>query len=195
MALTRKMLSAMEIPAEKIDEIISAHTETISAIKEERDSERAKAEKLATVEKELETAKKELETLKSGDWEKKYNDIKSEYETFKTDTETKATKAAKETAYKQFLLDTGINPKRVASVLRVSDLDTIKLDGEGKIENADKLAETIKSEWADFITVTEERGADIPNPPANNGGGTKQKSRAQELVAQYRAEHYGEKED
>ena len=201
MALTRKFLAALDIPAEKVEEIISAHTETVSAIKEERDAAKADADRLAGVEKKLENVTKELEELKSGEWEKKsgewekkYNEIKSEYDSFKTDTETKATKAAVKTAYKQLLLDNGINPKRVDSVLKVSDLDSIKLDSEGKIEDAEKLTETIKAEWADFITSVEERGADIPNPPANTGGETKPKSRAAELVAQYRAEHYGEKE-
>ena len=35
MALTRKCLSALGIEAEKIDEIISAHTETVDGLKDE----------------------------------------------------------------------------------------------------------------------------------------------------------------
>ena len=37
MALTRKMLKAMGIEDEKIDQIIEAHTETVDALKVERD--------------------------------------------------------------------------------------------------------------------------------------------------------------
>ena len=128
MALTRKMLAAMDIPAEKIDEIISAHSETVNAIKEERESFKAEAEKVSALEKQLETAKKELEEFKTGDWQAKYEKVKGEYDTYKSDVETKAVKTAKENAYKQLLLNAGISDKRIASVLKVSDIDGVELD-------------------------------------------------------------------
>lgn len=196
MALTRKMLSAMDIPAEKIDEIISAHTETVNAIKEERDQLKFDVENLKDLEKKFEKVNSELETLKSGDWEKKYTDLKSEYTSYKTDTETKAVKAAKESAYKQLLLDAGISDKRIASIMKVSDVDSVLLDSDGKIKDADKLTESVKTEWADFIVTKREEGAGVANPPANDGDGGKQPSRATQMVAQYRNEHYGNpKED
>lgn len=196
MALTRKMLAAMDIPAEKIDEIISAHSETVNAIKTERDELKAAADKLPAVEKDLEKANAELETFRSGDWEKKYTDLKSEYEGFKTDTAKKAETVAKENAYKQLLLDAGISEKRVASVMKVSSLDEVKLDKDGKIEGADKLTENVKSEWADFIVTTGQQGAQTATPPENTGGDVSKPSRAAQLVAQYRNEHYGNaKED
>jgi hypothetical protein len=195
MALTRKFLTALEIPAEKIEEIITAHTETISAIKEERDSYKTEADRLPAVEAKLEKANEELEAFKSGDWENKYNTLKGEYDSYKTDTESKAAKTAKENAYKQLLLDAGVSDKRIASVLKVSDIDSIKLDKDGKIEGADDLTAKIKTEWADFIVSTTTKGAEVATPPANNGGAdVKTPSRASQLVAQYRAEHYGEKE-
>lgn len=198
MSLTRKMLAAMDIPAEKIDEIISAHSETLNEIKTERDNYKAESERLASVEKDLEKATKKIEEYESGDWENKYNTLKGEYDTYKTDTETKATKAAKESAYKQLLIDAGISDKRIASIMKVSGvtLDAIKLDKDGKIENAEKLSESAKEEWADFIVTTESKGADTATPPANNGGETTQPSRAAQMAAQYRNEHYGNpKED
>lgn len=196
MGLTRKMLAAMDIPAEKIDEIITAHTETVNAIKEERDNFKADAGKLVDVEKDLEEAKKKIEAFESGDWEAKYNKIKGEYDSFKTDTEKKAVKASKEAAYRQLLLDAGVSDKRIASVLKVSDVDSVELDADGKIKDADKLTESVKTEWADFIAVKREEGADTPKPPANDGDGGKKPSRAAQLVAQYRNEHYGNsKED
>ena len=204
MGLSRKMLAAMDIPAEKIDEIITAHTETINAIKEERDSLKAQAEELGSVAKELEKVKTDLEKangeveeFKSKDWEGKYNELKGKFDSFKTETETKETKAKKTAAYKQLLLDAGISDKRIASVMKVSDVDAVELDEEGKIKDADKLTESVKTEWADFIVTKSEQGASTPNPPANDGGGDpKQPSRAAQMAAQYRNEHYGNpKED
>ena len=57
MALTRKFLSALGIEADKVDEIISAHTETVEALKNERDTFKADAEKLTGVQKELDDLK------------------------------------------------------------------------------------------------------------------------------------------
>lgn len=191
MALTRKMLAAMDIPAEKIDEIITAHTETVEALKKERDDLKGELDATKDIQNELKTTKDELEKFKTGDWEKKYTDLESEYKKYKDDVETKAVKSAKETAYKELLLSAGIPDKRVASVLRVSDVDSIELDDEGKIKDADKLTETVKTEWADFIPTTKKKGADVSNPPENNGGEVKKPSQVAQMVAQYRNEHYG----
>lgn len=196
MGLTRKMLAAMDIPAEKIDEIINAHTETLAAIKEERDNYKVSADKLPSVEKKLTEAEAALEKFKSGDWETKYNTIKGEFDSFKADAVAKETKAKKETAYKQLLLDAGISDKRVGAVLKVTSLDGIELDDSGKIKDADKLTEGVKKEWADFIVTQGEVGASVSRPPANDGNGGTQPSRAAQLAAQYKAEHYGiQKED
>lgn len=196
MALTRKMLQAMDIPAEKIDEIINAHSETVNALKVERDELKASADKLPGVEKALEKAQGELDKLKAEDWEGKYNTVKGEYDTYKTDTETKAVKAAKESAYKQLLLDAGVSDKRIASILKVSNMDDVELDKDGKIKDADKLAESMKTEWADFIVTEGKKGADVSKPPANDGeGGNDQPSRAAQMAAQFHNEHYGKIEE
>lgn len=201
MALTRKMLSAMDIPAEKIDEIINAHTETVNALKDEKDKVQKELDDLKehagdveSLKKELNDANSELEKVKSGDWENKYKNIKSEYENFKTDTEAKATKAKKESAYKQLLVDAGVSSKRVDSIVKISasNIDAIEFDDDGKIKNADELTESVKTEWSDFIVTEGKKGADVSNPPANDGDGNIRKpSKAAQMVAQYRNEHYG----
>ena len=60
MALTRKMLKAMGIEEEKIEQIIEAHAETVDTLKEQRDTLKADSDKLAEVQKELDKAKKSL---------------------------------------------------------------------------------------------------------------------------------------
>lgn len=200
MALTRKMLSAMDIPAEKIDEIINAHTETVAAIKDERDKVqkeydelKEKSKDVDKIQKELDSANSELEKIKAGDWENKYNGLKVEYDGFKADTEAKATKSAKEAAYKKILEEAGVSAKRVDSIIKVSAsaVDGLKFDKDGNVEGADEIIKSVKTEWADFIQTTGQRGADVSKPPANDGGDVKKPSRVSEMVAQYRNEHYG----
>lgn len=167
MALTRKFLAALGIEAEKIDEIITAHTEVTDALKEERDKYKTAAEKLPEVEKE----NAELKEKAAGEdpYKEKYEKLKKEHEDYKKDVEAKATTAKKESAFKAILKEIGIPEKRIDSVIKVSDFGKIEFDDEGKVKDGDKLKESLKTEWADFIPTTKIEGANPATPPANNG--------------------------
>jgi hypothetical protein len=174
MGFTRKFLSAMGIEAEKVDEIINAHIEVVDGLKEERDNFKKDAEKLVDVEKELTKAKEKI--AKNGDGEtvaKEYYDkLKKEYEDYKADITAKNTRTEKENAFRELLKSVGVSEKRLNAIIKVSDIDGLELDKDGKIKDADKHTETVKTEWADFIETTIKKGADTANPPANNGKGT-----------------------
>ena len=171
MALTRKMLKAMSIEDEKIDQIIEAHTETVNALKEERDTYKADAEKLPNIEKEL-TKLKEDATKDDGKnpYKVKYEAIKEEYESYKKDIAKKETLSAKENASRDLLKNCGVAEKRINAVIKVTDLDGVELDENGKIKDADAISKNIKDEWADFITTSEVKGASTSTPPTNTGG-------------------------
>lgn len=152
MALSRKMLKAMGIEDEKIDQIIEAHSDTVDALKEERDKYKVEAEKMPGIQKELDELKEAAEKNEGKNpYKVKYDALKEEFETFKADTEKKAAKAVKEDAYRALLKESGILEKHIDKVLKVSDLDSIELDKNGAIKDADKLRESIKKEWDDFI--------------------------------------------
>lgn len=192
MALTRKFLATMGIDSDKIDEIISAHSETVTALKEQRDSYKADAEKLPVVQQELDTIKGERDKFEP--FEQKYNDLKTEYDNYKQAQQDKELTTRKRDAYKALLKKAGIADKRIDSILRVTDLKDIKIDDNGAIEGADTLEEGIKSEWSEFISKTTKRGADNPTPPGDdgNGGGT---TRAAELAKRYHENLYGKVEE
>ncbi len=57
MALTRKSLKAMGLTDEQIDSVIEMHAETVEALKEQRDTYKADAEKLTEVQAELDAMK------------------------------------------------------------------------------------------------------------------------------------------
>lgn len=182
MALTRKFLSAMGIDDEKIDEIINAHTETVNGLKEEADKYKADAQKLSSVQKELNEAKEAMSNGDKSPYKVKYEakveefeDLKKEFDKFKADVEEKESHTKKTEAYRQLLKDAGVSEKRIDSILKISPIDDVEIDKDGKVKNADKLTETIKSEWADFIVKQSEQGANVSNPPANNGTGKKTK--------------------
>ena len=162
MALTRKFLTALGIEADKVDEIITAHAETVDALKAERDQFKADAEKLPAVQKELDGLK--AAEKGSSSFEVKYKALKEEFDGFKKDVEAKETKSKKEVAFRALLKEVGVSEKRLDAVVRVTDLDSVKLDDEGKIENAAELKKGIKEEWSDFS-----KRENVQNKRGNHG--------------------------
>lgn len=186
MALTRRFLVALGIEPDKIDEIINAHTETVDALKEERDGYKADAEKLPGVQKELDDVKG-----KAG-FEEKYNTLKAEYDKYKGDIAAKETAAKKQAAYKKLLVKAGISEKRIDSVLKVSDVNGVELDDSGEVKDADAKVEALKEEWADFISTEGVKGASTAKPPKKeHDGDDGGKSRAAKVAEKYYENLYG----
>ena len=163
MALTRKFLQAMNIDAEKIDEIIEAHTEVTNALKAERDSYKTDAERYQATKTELDNLK---EITKENDgFEEKYNSLKSEYDKFKADLTQKETLEAKNKAVKELLKEVGISEKRLDAILKITDMSAISLDKDGNVKDADKLKGTFETEYSDFIVKSDVEGAKVSTPP------------------------------
>ena len=170
MAFTRKMLKAMGIEDEKIDQIIDAHSETVDALKADRDAYKEDAAKLAAVQKELDALK-----AKGDDgYKAKYEAEKAAHDALKADIAAKETKQAKTEAYRELLKGANIDEKRIATILRAEapTIDKIELDADGKIKNAEQYTESIKSDWADFIVTQSAKGTNTATPPANGGAAT-----------------------
>lgn len=164
MALTRAMLKGMQLTEEQVSAIIEEHSNTVQGLKDEIKKYKADAEKLPEVQK-------ELDKLKEGDgnnWEKKYNDEHNAFEDYKKEVAGREAIAKVRSAYRKLLVENGVGEKHIDAVLRVTDFSNVKIDKEGKLENADKLAESIKSEWAGFITTTGTKGARVSNPPGGS---------------------------
>lgn len=173
MALSRKFLTALGIEADKIDEIISAHADTVDGLKNEIAQYKGDAEKYKSVKEELDKANTKLaEFSKEDSYKVKYDAIKEEFEGFKAKVETEKANVTKTGAYKALLKEIGISDKRIDAVARLAEMDKIKLDSEGKIEGADDLKKSLAEEWADFIVKDGKEGAGTATPPSGNGGAT-----------------------
>lgn len=168
MALTRKMLKAMGIEDEKIEQIIEEHTESTDALKQQRDEYKAKAEAKATTS----TEPKPKDPEPSDEYKAKYDAEKKAFEDYKANIAAEKAEADKRAKYRELIVKAGVDSKRVDSVLKVSDLSEIKVK-DGAIEGADDLVKSIKEDWADFIPTTQKVGANAPNPPKNDGGAKK----------------------
>lgn len=170
MALTRKFLKALGIDEDKIEEIITAHTDTVTALKEERDALKADADALPAVKKELDALKKKAEASNGDEYKAQYDALKAEYEKYKADIAEQAEKDKKSRLYRELAKKAGISEKRLDAILKVTNLSELKLDKDGNLADADKLTESIKTEWADFLTTEAAKGAETSNPPTGESG-------------------------
>lgn len=168
MSLTRKMLKAMGIEEEKIDQIIEAHSETVDSLKADRDSYKEDAEKLKDVQKELD----DLKAKGDDGWKEKHDRLKEEFDQYKNDVQAKETKAAKEAAYRAILKDANLSEKGIEKAVKYADWDKIELGEDGKLKGANDHIKAVREEWAEYVTTTTTTGAKTSTPPANNGGKT-----------------------
>lgn len=166
MALSRKMLAALGLESEKIDQIIEAHAETVAGLKDEAEQYREKAEKYTEIQKELDQLKKDTEG-------KDYDKLKAEYDKYKADVEAERSKAAKEKAYRDALKDANLNDKGVEKALKYADWEKIEVDDDGKLKDAKSHVKAAREEWAEYVVKSGQQGAQTVTPPGGAGGGSK----------------------
>jgi hypothetical protein len=164
--MTRKALKAMGLTEEQIDSIIEMHTETVDGLREQVNTYKADAQKLPSVQKELD----ELKKGDGKDYKSMYEAEKTAHDKTKSDHAAEKTAAQVKEAYRALLKEAGVADKYLNTALKATNLSEMKLDKDGKLENAEALTESAKTEWADFIQTTTTQGAKVVNPPKNIGG-------------------------
>lgn len=160
MALTRKMLKAMGIEDEKIEQIIEEHAESTDALKQQRDEARAKAAEADNLRRQLEEAK-----ASGGDnWQAKYEAEHEAFDAFRGKVRAESEEREKRGLYRDLLAKAGVDPRRIDSVLRVADLSKVEVK-DGAIQGAEALEQAVRSDWADFIVTKTTEGAPVATPP------------------------------
>ena len=163
MAFTRQFIrnlakeSGVELPSEMENALVSEHLSARNAYAEEQ------------VKAASETSASKVEDTEE------YKTLKKQFEDYRAEITAKEGRAAKEAAYRALLQEAGIDQKRIDTVIRAerATFDNLKLDKEGKFENADELTKAVKTDWADFMapaTTTTTTGAPTATPPASTGG-------------------------
>ena len=168
MSLTRKMLKAMGIEEEKIDQIIEAHSETVDSLKADRDSYKEDAEKLKDVQKELD----DLKAKGDDGWKEKHDKLKGEFDAYKKDVEAKEAHSKKVEAYKAILKDANLSEKGIEKAIKYAEWDKSERGEDGKLKGASDHIKAVREEWAEYVTTTTTTGAKTSTPPTNNGGKT-----------------------
>lgn len=168
MALTRKFLAALGIEADKVDEIINAHSETVDGLKEQLKAAKEDAEKLKDVQKELDDLKADVKNnyKSKSDFDK----LDKEFKDYKSEISGREAAAAKEKAVRAYFESKGIKGANLEIAIKGSrdEIAAIELDGE-KIKDAKTLDALVAGTFKGLVSTTGERGANTNNPPANGG--------------------------
>ena len=161
--------SSGNISAEKIDAVAKAINNAVGKEFVEKKRYNEKLTEIDALKGEKQNAEDKATSAEK--WKTKYDALKEDFDAFKKDITAKETKATRTNAYRELLKEAGISEKRIESVLKVSDVDSLEMGDDGKFKDSAKLLENIKNEWADFIATKETHGASTATPPSNNGGG------------------------
>ena len=160
MALTRKMLEALNVEEKAIEQIIEAHAETVNGLKDKLNDLKEKADKYDEVQK-------ELESLQKGDYKAKYDKEHKDFEDYKKSVTEKETKAAKESAVKAYFESKNITGKNLEIALRGSrdEADAIELV-DGKIKDTKALDALVSGTFAGLVVSQQKKGASPVTPPS-----------------------------
>ena len=181
MALTRKLLSALGIEADKIEQIIEAHTETVDGLKQQIAQYKTDAEKLPEVQAALAQAKETA--TNSGDYDK----LKKQFEDYKAEVAQRETLAAKKAVLTQLAKDAGLTDAGIAKAVKYADWGKIELDDKGDAKDAAALLKGLKEEWPEYIGSSETKGAETAKPPAQKQPDYESMSDADYYKATYEA--------
>lgn len=174
MALTRKMLKAMGIEEEKIDQIIDAHTETVDALKQQRDDLKKDADKLPAIQQELDDLKRDSG---EGGYKARFEKLQHDFDAYKNGITAKEAAAAKEKAARAYFESKGIPAKSMGLVIRGAkgEIESLELDGE-KIKDASALDSLLDGDYKGLIGRAKKTGTETETPPDSSGNA---KSRAE----------------
>lgn len=186
MALARSFLKGMGLTDEQISAIIEEHVNTVNGLKDARDTYKADADKLAEVQKELDA----LKANNGDDWKTKYAAKEKELDDYKNAVAAKERETTIKAAYRKLLVDEHVGDRQLDAVIRATDFSGMEIGTDGNLKNAETLRETIKKDWAGFITTEHVKGANVPTPPTNNPTGGAN-PRAAELAKKYHEQRYG----
>lgn len=167
MSLTRRALKAMGIDEEKIDEIISMHSETVDGLKADVSKYKADAEKLPSVQKQLD----DLKAAGDNGYQEKYEKEHKAFEDFKANVAAKESKAAKEKAVRAYFESKNITGANLDLAMRGcgEEMAALEMDGE-KIKDTKSLDALVDGTYKGLVSTTQTHGANPANPPANTGG-------------------------
>lgn len=165
MAFGRKFLASLGIDSDKIDTIIDAHVDVVNGLKDEAEQYKAKAETADGLQKQVNDLQSKLDAADSDGYKAKYDKLSSDFNKYKSDIDNEHTLAKKKDAFKALMKASGVPENWYDRILKTEDLSSIDLNEDGTLKDADKLSDSLKSEWSEVIPTETQTGTKTSTPP------------------------------
>ncbi len=152
MSLTRAYLKGLGLDDEKVNAIIDAHSETVTALKNkytELETQFASAKESAD---KLPEIQKELESLKKEDYKSRYETEKAAHDQLKATVESGRVRAAKEKAVRAWYEKNNIRDAGLAIAMRGTRLDELELNEDGSLRDAAPLERLLEGDFKPLVT-------------------------------------------
>jgi len=166
------------IPADAVSKAANAIASAVGREFVAKDRYAAKLDEIEQLTNDKQTAEDNLTTANK--WKDKFDKEHEAFEEFKAATDAKERESAKREAVRKVAKDAGLSEAGVNKAVKYYNLEKVELDKDGNAVNADKIKGELQEEWADFKVTTHTKGANVENPPANNG---KAKRSKEEILA------------
>lgn len=155
------------IPAEAVETIVTALKTAIGNEFVEKERYKKKLTEIDALKEQQQNAEDSATSAEK--WKVKYDNLKESFDTYKAEVKSQATTKAKTDVFRNLLKESGVDPKRVDTIVKVSgdEIASIELDDNGNGTNLEGLTKSIADNWADFIVVEGKQGTKTPTPPEN----------------------------
>ena len=129
MSLTRKLLKELELNDAAIERVISAHTTTVDALKQERDQARARIDECEAAQQELAALRPQLEEAQANS-----NIAQAQLVAYRTQVEVEKHHTARRAALSEALEKHGANPSAIPLMLDAIPLPADAWDGDALVD-------------------------------------------------------------
>ena len=156
MSLSRNFLKSLGLDEDKVNSIIDAHAETVTALNTRYSELEAKyngaKESAAEVQKELESLKKE-------DFKSRFEAEKAAHDQLKASVESGRVRAAKEKAVRAWYEKNNIRDAGLAIAMRGTRRDELELNEDGSLRDDAPLERLLAGDFKPLVTQNHRTGS------------------------------------
>ena len=157
MSLTRSYLKSLGLDDDKINSVIEAHSETVTALNQKYSELEARYNGVKESADRLPEVQKELDALKKEDYRSRFEAEKSAHDALKDSVAKKEARAAREKAVRAYYIGKSIRGDNLTIAMRGTPLEEITLSEDGTIADTKALDALVAGDFRPLIQTEEPR--------------------------------------
>ena len=153
MSLTRSFLKSLNLNDDQISAVIEAHSETVTGLNTKYSELETKYNGAKESADRLPELRKELDELKKDDFKSKFEAEQSAHNALKESVSREKARTAKEKAVRAYYEEKNIRGGNLSIAMRGTDLDSLKLDEEGRLSDTSALDDLVAGDFKSLVTA------------------------------------------